>query len=89
MVLTRTSAAVTSRALRNVQKQLTDAGVDVFDTAIVERAAFRDLFDYGGLLESLDPALVSNIEKAQLNARSFAGEVLARLKSAQQLEEAV
>ena len=89
VVLTRTSAAVTSRALRNVQQQLTDAGVDVFNTAIVERAAFRDLFDYGGLLATLDPILVSNIEKAQLNARSFAGEVLARLKSAQQLEKAV
>ncbi len=89
VVLTRTSAAVTSRALRNVQEQLWKAGVEVFETAIVERAAFRDLFDYGGALADLDPAKVSNVEKARINAQSFAGEVLARLKAATQLAKAV
>ena len=83
VVLTRTSAAVTSRAMRNVQDQLASNGIDVFETTIVERAAFRDLFDYGGGLASLDPALVSNIEKAKANARAFAGEVLAKLKEGQ------
>lgn len=86
VVLTRTSAAVTSRSLRNVQEQLADAGIAVFQTAIVERAAFRDLFDYGGTLASLDPSLVSNVEKARQNAQAFAGEVLARLKQAQLAE---
>lgn len=86
VVLTRTSAAVTSRALRNVQEQLRQAGIDVFATAIVERAAFRDLFDYGGSLGSLDPSLVSNIEKARENAQAFAGEVLAKLKEAKMAE---
>ncbi|MEL6418312.1 MAG: ParA family protein [Pseudomonadota bacterium] len=83
VVLTRTSAAVTSRALRNVQEQLAAGGIDVLDTTIVERAAFRDLFDYGGGLAALDPALVSNVEKAKANARTFAGEVLAKLKQGQ------
>ena len=83
VVLTRTSAAVTSRALRNVQEQLANGGIDVFQTAIVERAAFRDLFDYGGGIADLDPGSVSNIEKARKNAQSFAGEVLAKLRSAQ------
>jgi len=89
VVLTRTSAAVTSRALRNVQEQLKSAGIEVFQTAIVERAAFRDLFDYGGTLGALDPSLVSNIAKAQANAQEFAGEVLTRLKRATELAEAV
>lgn len=84
VVLTRTSAAITSRALRNVQEQLAKAGIDVFQTAIVERAAFRDLFDYGGGLSGLDPASVSNIDKAQENARAFAGEVISRLKHEQE-----
>jgi chromosome partitioning protein len=84
VVLTRTSAAVTSRALRNVQEQLAKGGIDVFQTAIVERAAFRDLFDYGGGLADLDPASVSNIERAQENAGSFAGEVLAKLRVTQE-----
>lgn len=86
VVLTRTSAAITSRSMRNVQDQLSKAGIDVCATAIVERAAFRDLFDYGGALSALDPALVNNIDKACENARSFAGEVLARLKQSQLAE---
>ena len=89
VVLTRTSAAVTSRALRNVQKQLARAGIEVFSTAMVERAAFRDLFDYGGLLADLDSSQVSNTIKARVNAQEFTGEVIARLKSAQELAEAV
>ena len=89
VVLTRTSAAITSRALRNVQEQLWQAGIEVFETAIVERAAFRDLFDYGGALADLDPEKVSNVEKARLNAQDFAGEVLAKLKAANQMEKAV
>jgi chromosome partitioning protein len=89
VVLTRTSAAITSRALRNVQEQLVQAGIEVFATAIVERAAFRDLFDYGGALADLDPAQVSNVEKARINAQDFAGEVLSRLRAAEQIAEAV
>lgn len=83
VLLTRTGAAVTTRSLRNVQEQLARSGVDVFLTPIVERAAYRDLFDFGGTLASLDPKLVGNLDKARANAREFAGEALAKLKAAQ------
>lgn len=89
VVLTRTSAAVMSRALRNVRDQLLKNGVEMFDTPIVERAAYRDMFDYGGGLASLDPGQVSNLERANENAREFAGEVIARLKAAAQTAKAV
>lgn len=82
VLLTRTSAAVMSRSLKNVRDQLDKAGIDVFETAIVERAAYRDIFDYGGLLVDLNAEQVSNIEKARINAREFAGEVIAKLKAA-------
>lgn len=88
VLLTRTSAAVTSRSLRNVQEQLAQGGVDVFQTSIVERAAFRDIFDFGGTLATLDPKIVSNLDKAQQNAREFAGEALVKLKQAVQAEVA-
>jgi chromosome partitioning protein len=87
VLLTRTSAAVTSRSLRNVQEQLAKAGVNVFITAIVERAAFRDIFDFGGTLATLDPKTVSNLDKARDNAREFAGEVIAKLKQAAPVEK--
>jgi chromosome partitioning protein len=82
VLLTRTSAAIASRALRNVRDQLGQAGIAVFDTQIVERAAYRDILDYGGTLQGLDPAQVSNLDKAIANARDFAGEVVMRLKAA-------
>ena len=83
VLLTRTSAAVASRALKNVRDQLDKAGIDIFTTSIVERAAYRDILDFGGLLSDLDPKLVSNVDKALLNAREFAGEVIAKLKAVQ------
>ncbi|MCJ2036454.1 ParA family protein [Methylobacterium sp. J-068] len=82
VVLTRTSAAVTSRALRNVSEQLQAGGIEIFATAIVERAAYRDLFDYGGTLATLNPSQTSNLDKAAQNAREFAGEVVSKLKAA-------
>lgn len=81
VLLTRTSAAVASRAIRNVRDQLDQAGIPVFDASIVERAAYRDILDYGGLLADLDRAKVSNVDKAVENARAFAVEVVARLKA--------
>lgn len=89
VLLTRTSAAMASRALKNVRDQMEQAGIDVFATSIVERAAYRELLDYGGLLADLDPAQVSNVDKAVLNAREFAGEVVSKLKAAQASMEAV
>lgn len=82
VLMTRTSAAVMSRALKNVREQMDKAGIDVFQTAIVERAAYRDIFDYGGLLADLSAEQVSNVEKARDNALEFAGEVIAKLKQA-------
>jgi len=73
---------VTSRALKNVREQLDQAGIPVLSTSIVERAAYRDILDYGGLLSELDPKQVSNLDKAIENAKEFAGEVLAALKAA-------
>lgn len=87
VLLTRTSAAVASRAIRNVRDQLDQAGISVFETSIVERAAYRDILDYGGLLADLDRTQVSNVDKAVENARAFAVEVVARLKAARATTE--
>ena len=81
VLMTRTSAAVMSRALRNVREQLQVAGIPLFRTPIVERAAYRDIFDYGGLLSDLPAQSVSNVDKARANAAAFTSEVIARLKS--------
>jgi len=82
VVLTRTSAAVKSRSLKNVTAELSEAGVPVFTTAIVERAAYRDLFDYGGMLTGLNQATTSGVPKAIENAQEFAGELVAKIREA-------
>ena len=81
VLLTRTSAAIASRALKNVRDQLDKGGIGVLGTSIVERAAYRDIFDYGGTLSDLDPAQVSNVDKAIQNAREFASDVIATLRA--------
>lgn len=80
VVLCRTSAAVASRSLRNVHEQLRQAGIRVLSTGLVERAAYRDLFAFGGTLAGLDRDQVSNVDRAVQNAREFAGEVIITLK---------
>ena len=89
VLLTRASAAITSRSMRNVQDQLDESGIPVFAVSIIERAAFRDLFDYGGTLAGLDRRKVNNVENAMQNAHAFVGEVLSRLKALQDTEDAV
>ena len=45
-----------------------------------EREAFRAIFSFGGTLEFLDTAHVSNLQAAIGNARAFAGEVITKLR---------
>ncbi|WP_106751841.1 ParA family protein [Pannonibacter carbonis] len=80
VVLTRTNAAVTTRALKAVQDHLAVSGIDVMMTPIIERAAYRDMFEFGGGLANLDPRTVTNLEKARENAALFAAEVLERVQ---------
>lgn len=75
VVLTRVNSLVTTRALQVVKQLLAERSVPVLDTPIIERSAFRDVFDCGGTLQTMDAAKVSNLDKAQENARAFAQEV--------------
>ncbi|XUY25930.1 AAA family ATPase [Agrobacterium sp. rho-8.1] len=76
VVLTRVNAMVSTRSMLLVKALLAEKNVRVLNTPIAERAAFRDIFDYGGTLEALDCQKVSNVEKAMENVRNFAYEVL-------------
>jgi len=75
VVLTRVNSMVTTRALQAVKQLLAEQNVQVLETPIIERAAFRDVFDCGGTIDMMDPARVSNLDKAQENARAFSAEV--------------
>jgi chromosome partitioning protein len=84
VVLTKTSAAVRSRVQRDLEDQLQEAGIDVIRPPLVARAAFSELFAYGGDLTAMmnNPDIVTGgkVDKAQANARSFTEAVYERLK---------
>ncbi len=75
-VLNRTSAAIRTREQKALEAQLNETGVRVLQTRLVERAAFKAPFAYGGGLRQLDPKEVSNVDKAINNAQAFTSEVL-------------
>lgn len=84
IVFTGTSAAIMTRSLRNIQNQLIKAKLRMLRTQLIERAAFAELVDYGGFLTDLDKSKVSNVDKAIVNAREYAGEVITVLATLQQ-----
>jgi chromosome partitioning protein len=75
VVLTRVNSLVTTRALQVVKQLLAQRAVRVLETPIIERSAFRDIFDCGGTLQTMDATRVSNLDKACENARCFGDEV--------------
>lgn len=85
VVLTRTSAAVKSRVQRDLESQLQAAGVDQIQPSLVQRAAFAELFTFGGDLETMakNPEVRTGgrIDNAITNAREFTESVFERLTS--------
>lgn len=75
VVLSRVNSLVTTRALRAVKTLLAERHVRVLDTPIIERAAYRDMFEFRMCLHQLDPERVSNLDKAVANAERYADEV--------------
>jgi chromosome partitioning protein len=75
VVLSRVNSMVTTRALQVVKALLAERKVRVLDTPIIERSAYRDLFDYGCSLYEMEAERFSNLDKAKENATAFANEV--------------
>lgn len=79
VALTRVNSIITTRALLAVKAMLAERQVTMLDTPLVERAAYRDMFNSGGTPAGLDPRRVSNLDKALDNARQFADAVLEQI----------
>jgi len=79
-LFTRANAAIVTRDERAVRGQLEGQGIPIFDTKIVDRAAYRALFAYGGGVRDLPKSEVSGIAAATENAAAFAAEMIEKLK---------
>ena len=75
VVLSRVNSMITTRSMLVVKGLLAQRNVRVLDTPLIERAPFRDMFDLKTYLHLMDPAKVSNLDKAIANAMAFADEV--------------
>ena len=81
VLFTRVNAAIRSRGMAAAEGQLVEYGIDVFETRIIEREAFKAIFSFNTTIDNLNPEQVSGMEKAKSNAREFAREVIRRLKA--------
>lgn len=83
ILFTRANAAIQTRDLKEIRAQFMADNVPILHTRLVERAAYRALFAYGGTLKTLDSNEVSGIPAAEKNAREFAGEIIGLLTDLQ------
>lgn len=81
ILFTRTSPAIRTRTLQSVEAEFAANNMPMFGAQIHEREAYRAIFAFGGTLADLDPAQVSNLPAAKLNATTFARDVIEMLKA--------
>ncbi|HEY3694307.1 ParA family protein [Phenylobacterium sp.] len=81
-LLTRVPAAVRPRSIKQVVAQLRACGIDLLPTALIEKEAFRTLFDIGGGFESLERHGSHGLASARANAASYLDAVLELLGEA-------
>ena len=79
VLMTRTNPAIETRSLKNVCQQLEENNINLFKSSLVERAVYRDLFDFGGTLEDLNPKMVSNLKKASENVEAITEELVVKI----------
>jgi chromosome partitioning protein len=83
ILFVRVSPAIHSRGMKAAEQQLADHGVDVLETRLIEREAFKAIFSFNKTLDRLREAEVSGLAKARENVRAYTAEVVKRLKALQ------
>jgi chromosome partitioning protein len=73
-------AAVRPRSVKQVVQQLRDSGVDLLPTALIEKEAFRMLFDVGGDLDGLERHGAHGLASARTVATAYVDSVLEALE---------
>ena len=83
LLLTRTSLAIRTKALKRMIISLGSNNIDSFMTEMNEREAFKAVFDHTSTLSQLKISQVSGLERARQNAGEFAAETIRKLKASQ------
>lgn len=80
LVRSRDSAAIATKTSKRIASAIEAAGLPTLSIGLVERAAYRDIYEFGALLSELDPANTSGLAKAQENAQQLTQAVIAALR---------
>ncbi len=80
VLFTRTSVAIRTRSFQSIEDEFAEKRIPMFRTHLHEREAYRAIFSFGGTLQTLNAAEVSNIKGAIINAQLYVGEVVSLLK---------
>jgi len=70
-LLSRVPAALKPRSLATVVGQLREREIDILPAALIEKEAFRALFEVGGGLEALEAHGVSGVTAARRNIAAY------------------
>ncbi|MGK4306527.1 ParA family protein (plasmid) [Shewanella xiamenensis] len=87
VLFVRTQAAIITKTSKYLTDTFTDAGIEIFKCALVDREAFRNIFSFGGTVNSVKARTKKeqdSLDKAAANTRSLAMEVKQILKASLQ-----
>ena len=80
LVRSRDSAAFATKTSKRITSAIEQAGLPMLPIGVVERAAYRDIYEFGLRLSELDPSQTSGVPKAIENAQGLAQAVVDSLK---------
>jgi len=76
LVRSRDNAAMQTKTAKRIVTAIKDAELPLLAAGLVERAAYRDIFDFAATLEELDEATTSGVPAAKKNAYEVARSVV-------------
>lgn len=72
LVRSRENGAIATKSAKRIGVAIDDAELPVLPIGLVERAAYRDIFDFSATLSELDETHTSGLERARENASRLA-----------------
>jgi len=91
VLFTRVSAAIITKTSKYLINQFNEAGIDVFNTSLIDREPFKSIFSFGGSVYSLEADTGKkkspSIAKACENSRAYGEEVKKILRDLKKRKE--
>lgn len=80
LVYSRTNAAIATKSFRRISDAINTAELPTLNQGLVERAAYRDIFDFSKTLDELTDAETSGLKQARENAFGVTEGIVSALK---------